>query len=236
MSPQPTCDRALVIIAHPDDAEFWAGGTIATWTDAGTDVAYCVLTDGAAGGFDPGVPRTEIPTIRQAEQRAAADVLGVRAIHFLSLQEGEVAPSPTLKRVLVRIIRRTRPERVITWYPGWNWARFRTSHPNHRATGELALAAIYPDAGNRFAHPELLEDEGLEAWQVPEIWLLNSPQPDHYVDISDVFDRKVAAVRAHGSQTGHRERLAQDLRDRIGPNTAAAHLPAGRLAEAFQVV
>jgi LmbE family N-acetylglucosaminyl deacetylase len=230
-----TPNRALLLIAHPDDAEFWAGGTIATWTDAGIRVTYCVLTNGDVGGFDPSVPRDEVPRIRQAEQRAAADILGVHAVHFLSLREGELVPSVELRRDLVGLIREVRPERIVTWSPEWNWARFRTSHPNHRATGEVALAAIYPDAGNPFAHPALL-DEGLEPWQVPEIWLLNSRAPNHYVDITEVFDRKVAAVRAHASQTAHRERLADELRERIAPNTAAAGLPAGRLAEAFQVI
>jgi LmbE family N-acetylglucosaminyl deacetylase len=145
--------RVLVVVAHPDDAEFWAGGTIAAWTDAGVEVAYCVLTNGDAGGFDPSVPRGEVPGLRQAEQRAAADILGVRDVRFLSLQEDGLVPTVELRRTLVRIIRELRPERVLTWSPEWNWSRFRSSHANHRATGEITLAAIYPDAGNTFAVP-----------------------------------------------------------------------------------
>jgi LmbE family N-acetylglucosaminyl deacetylase len=137
---------------------------------------------------------------------------------------------------LVRVIRQVRPQRVVTWSPEWNWQRFRSSHPNHRATGELALQAIYPDAGNPFAHLPLKEDEGLEAWTVAEIWLLHSPHANHYVDVTDTFDRKLAAVRAHKSQVSHPERLAETLRARIEPNAAAANLPPGHLAEAFQVV
>jgi len=229
-------ERALVIIAHPDDAEFWAGGTIAQWAAAGVAVTYCVLTDGDAGGFDPSVPRSAIPGIRRAEQQAAAAVLGVKDVRFLGLAEDEVRPVPSLRRELVRVIRQVRPHRVITWSPEWNWQRFRSSHPNHRATGEVALHAIYPDAGNPFAHLSLKDDEGLDAWTVAEIWLLHSPHVNHYVDITDTFDQKVAAVRAHTSQVGHRERLAEELRARIEPNRAAANLPPGRLAEAFQVV
>jgi LmbE family N-acetylglucosaminyl deacetylase len=228
--------RALVIIAHPDDAEFWAGGTIARWTDAGAAVTYLVLTDGDAGGFDPKIPRTAIPGIRRAEQEAAAAVLGVEDVRFLGLAEDDVRPHSGLRRDVVRVIRQVRPQRVITWSPEWNWQRFQSSHPNHRATGELALHAIYPDAGNSFAHQPLNDDEGLEAWTVPEIWLLHSPHANHYVDITDTFDRKVTSVRAHKSQVGHRERLAEALRARIAPNIAAAGLPPGRLAEAFQVV
>lgn len=194
-----------------------------------------MLSDGDAGGFDEDVPRAAVPRIRRTEQQEAAKVLGVATVRFLGLGEDEVGHSPQVRRELVRVIRHIRPQRLVTWSPEWNWARFRSSHPNHRATGEAALEAVYPDAGNRFAHMDLLS-EGLEPWTVPEIWLINSPHPDHYVDITDVFDQKVAAVQAHESQVGNRENLAAELRARIEPNAARAGLPPGRLAEAFQVV
>jgi LmbE family N-acetylglucosaminyl deacetylase len=225
-------ERALVIVAHPDDAEFWAGGTIAGWTDAGVAVTYCVLTDGETGGYDPSVPRADMPRIRRAEQRQAAALLGVEDVHFFGLAEGELRPGDLqLRRELVRLIRVVRPQRVITWSPEWNWQRFRSCHPDHRATGEIVLSAIYPDAGNQFAHLPLRE-EGLDAWTVREAWLINSPQVNHYVDITDAFERKVAAVRLHQSQVGNRQDLAKELRERIASNTTAA----GRLAEGFQVV
>jgi LmbE family N-acetylglucosaminyl deacetylase len=230
-------ERALVVIAHPDDAEFWAGGTIAHWSDAGVAVSYLVLTDGEGGGFDETVPRSDIPGIRQEEQRKAAVALGAGEVRFVSWSEGDIIPTADSRREVVRVIRQVRPQRVLTWSPEWNWQRFRTScHADHRATGELALTSIYPDAGNRFAHPSLLESEHLEPWHVPEIWLINSPQPNHYVDVTDTFDRKIAALRAHASQTAHRDKLVEEMRARIAPNTSAASLPEGRLAEAFQVV
>ncbi|MCA1604099.1 MAG: PIG-L family deacetylase [Acidobacteria bacterium] len=229
-------ERALVIVAHPDDAEFWAGGTIAGWTNTGVAVTYCVLTDGETGGYDASIPRGDIPRIRRAEQRKAAALLGVEDVHFFGLAEGELRSGDLqLRRELVRLIRAVRPQRVITWSPEWNWQRFRSCHPDHRATGEIVLSAIYPDAGNQFAHLPLRE-EGLEAWTVQKACLINSPQVNHYVDITDTFERKVAAVRLHQSQVGNREDLAKELRERIASNTAAAGLPAGRLAEAFQVV
>ncbi len=229
--------RALVIIAHPDDAEFWAGGTITAWTAAGVEVSYLVLTDGEAGGFDPSVPRSEVPRIRRDEQLRAAAVLGVTDVRFLGRNEGGLLASNHQVHVeLVRTIRRVRPQRVITWSPEWNWQRFRSCHPDHLATGTLTLHAVYPDAGNPFALPFLSEHEGLDAWTVDEIWLINSPQANHYVDITETFDRKVAAVGTHESQTGHRENVADHLRGRIAANTAAAGLSEGRLAEAFQVV
>ncbi|MGH3813245.1 MAG: PIG-L deacetylase family protein [Pseudonocardiaceae bacterium] len=228
--------RVLVVVAHPDDAEFWAGGTIALWSASGVDVSYLVLTDGGAGGVDAATNRDEIPKIRRSEQRRSASILGVTNVNFLGEHEGELHQSTPLRREIVRMIRQVRPERVVTWSPEWNWEQFRSScHVDHRATGELVLTAIFPDAGNLFAHPDLART-GLEPWTATDIWLLNSPQPNHYVDITDYFDRKVAAVESHVSQVGHRGSMTASLRERIATNTATAGLPDGRLAEAFQVV
>ena len=232
-------ERVLVAVAHPDDAEFWAGGTIARWTDAGVEVSYCVLTNGDAGGFNPALPRDELPRVRQAEQQKAAAILGVQKVQFLDLPEGGLQQnSRDLHIDLVRIIRRARPQIVLTWSPEWNWQRFRSCHPDHLATGAAVLSAIYPDAGNPFALRQLLDSEGLEPWTVREAWLLNSPQREinHYVDITATFDRKVAAVQAHTSQVKEPDTLANRLRERIAPNTAAAGLTEDRLAEAYQVV
>lgn len=233
--PESRDARVLVVIAHPDDAEFWAGGTIARWTSEGVGVTYLVLTDGDAGGFDPSVPREDVPAIRRAEQRAAAAVLGVTDVQFLGRPEGDLAPSRELRREIVRVVRHVRPQRVLTWSPEWNWDRFRTSHPDHRSTGDVTLRSIYPESGNPFAH-QSLEDEGLAPWYPQEIWLLNSRQPNHFVDVTATFDLKVAALRAHVSQTAHREHLETEERDRLAGNTSASGLASGRIAEAFQVV
>ena len=232
-------ERVLVVVAHPDDAEFWAGGTVAGWTDTGIDVTYCVLTDGGGGGFDPDVPRGEIPRIRRAEQQEAAAMLRVREVRFLGSAEGSLRDAPRqLHEDLVRLIRQVRPQRVVTWSPEWNWERFRSCHPDHLATGTAVLNAIYPDASNPFALIHLLHHEGLEPWTVQEAWLLNSPQRgiNHYVDITETSDRKVAPVRAHASQTTDPDTLAERLRERIAPNTAAPGLPEGRLADACHAV
>jgi LmbE family N-acetylglucosaminyl deacetylase len=237
--PDRDVERVLLIIAHPDDAEFWVGGTIARWTDKGIWVSYCVLTDGSGGGFDPDVPRAEVPHIRRAEQQQAAKLLGVSDVKFLGLGEQNLLDDRhQLHENLARVIRQVRPQRVVTWSPEWNWQRFRSSHPDHLATGAAALTAIYPDAGNPFALFHLREKEGLEPWTVREAWLINSPEREvnHYVDITETFDRKVAAVRAHASQVRNPDTLPQRLRERIAQNTAAAGLTEGRLGEAFQVV
>ena len=189
-------ERVLVLVAHPDDAQFWAGGTIAGWTDMGIEVTYCVLTDGGGGGFDPDVPRGEIPRIRRTEQQQAASMLGVREVRFLESAEGSLLDAPRrLHEDLVRVIRQVRPQRVVTRSPEWNWQRFRSCHPDHLATGAVVLKAVYPDASNPFALIHLKQDEGLEPWTVQEVWLINSPQREinHYVDVTETFDRKVAA-------------------------------------------
>src|SRR6266496_5931952 len=130
-------ERVLVIIAHPDDAEFWVGGTIAQWTDDDIRVTYCVLTDGSGGGFDPDVPRAEIPHMRRAEQQQAAKLLGVSEVKFFGLGEQNLLDERReLHENLVRVIRQVRPQRVVTWSPEWNWRRFRSCHPDHLATGD----------------------------------------------------------------------------------------------------
>jgi LmbE family N-acetylglucosaminyl deacetylase len=197
------------------------------------------LSDGEAGGFDPAIPRSQIPQVRRAEQAEAATLLGVRDVRFFGLGEGGFRQdSHELHVDLVRVIRQVRPQRVVTWSPEWNWQWFRSCHPDHLATGAAVLTAIYPDAGNPFALTQLKEQEGLDAWTVPEVWLINSParEVNHYVDITETFDRQVAAVRAHASQIKDLDKLADRLRERIVANTAAAGLPYGRLAGAFQVV
>ncbi|MDT7544304.1 MAG: hypothetical protein QOE99_414 [Actinomycetota bacterium] len=230
-------ERVLVVVAHPDDIDFGAAGTIATWTDSGIEVTYCCITDGDAGGFDPAVPRSEIGGIRQAEQRAAAKEVGVEDVRFLGYPDGRLEVSLDLRRDLSRVIRQVRPHRVLTQSPERNWQRIYASHPDHLAAGEATLCAVYPDARNPFTHLELAE-EGLEAWTVGQVWVMSggSVVVDEYVDVTEVFPRKVAALRAHESQTGHMEDLEGMLRGWLGMNAANAGLGEGRLAEAFRVL
>jgi LmbE family N-acetylglucosaminyl deacetylase len=229
--------RVLVVTAHPDDVDFGAAGTVATWTAAGIEVAYCICTSGDAGGFDA-TPRHKMGPLREAEQRAAAKELGVSDVRFLGYSDGRLTPSLELRRDISREIRRFRPQRVLTQSPEIWWRRLPASHPDHRAAGEAALAAVYPDARNPFAHPELLADEGLEAWSVGELWLMAAPDEriDHVVDITDTVGRKVAALRAHASQTTHMTDLDERIRSLGGTWAHRFGLTAGRFAEAFQIV
>lgn len=229
-------ERALVITAHPDDVDFGAAGTIRRWTDAGIEVSYCICTDGDAGGFDPAVDRAEIPGIRRAEQVAAAQAVGVSDVRFLGYRDGRLTPSLELRRDISRVIRQVRPQRALIQSPERNWARVGASHPDHLAAGTAAIAAIYPDARNPFAHPELLRDEGLQEWAIPETWVMAHPDNNHVVDITDLIEVKFAALRAHASQTAHRDDLDRFVREWLTASATAAGLPEGRLAERFFVV
>ncbi len=228
--------RILIIAAHPDDVDFGSAGTIAGWTDAGASVSYCIVTSGEAGGSDRSVSRPEMVTIRQAEQTAAAKQVGVHDLRFLGYQDGQVEPTLSLRRDLARVIRQVRPERVVCPSPERNYARLGVSHPDHRAVGSAALDAVYPDSRNPFAFPELLAEESLEPWTVREVWISGGLTPNHYVDVTVTFARKIAALRSHASQISDPDELERRLRGWLASTAAAAGLPDGSLAEAFQVL
>ncbi len=229
-------ERALVITTHPDDVDFGAAGTLAAWTDAGIEVAYCVVTDGEAGGFDPSVPRDEIRRIRRAEQTAAAKAVGVTDLTFLGYPDGRLVTTLELRRDLCRAIRQVRPQRVLCPSPERNWQRIYASHPDHLAAGDASLAVVYPDARNPFAHPELLDD-GYEPWTVLEVWMMAAPSANRWVDITDTLPRKLDALRSHVSQdTDVDGKLVERMRGWGAFVAKEAGLHEGRLAEAFFVI
>ncbi len=226
-------ERVLIVSAHPDDVDFGVAGSVATWTDAGIDVTYAIVTDGSAGGSDRSIPRAEMVEIRKAEQTAAAKTVGVTDVVFLGYPDGRLAPTLDLRRDLSRVIRQRRPQRVVAQSPDRVYSRIYASHPDHLAAGEAALCAVYPDARNPFAHPELLDDEGLEPWAVSEVWIMANETPDQFVDITDAFDRKLEALRCHVSQLPDPDRVDPLLRDWASANAERAGFPRGRLAEGF---
>lgn len=228
-------ERVLVVSAHPDDVDFGVAGSIATWTAAGIDVSYCIVTDGDAGGDDRDLPRPEMARVRRAEQTAAAKTLGVTDLHFLGYPDGRLQPTLDLRRDLSRVIRVVQPQRVVCQSPERIWERVYASHPDHLAAGEAAVAAVYPDSRNPFAHPELL-DAGLEPWTVPQLWLMAHPSVDIYVDTTGTIDKKVAALRCHASQMPDPDGLDQRMRDWGAMSAERVGLPEGRLAEAFKLV
>ncbi len=228
-------ERILVVTAHPDDVDFAAAGSVAVWTDAGVEVAYCIATDGEAGGEDLTLPRSEMATIRRREQREAAARVGVTDVTFLGFPDGRLQADLDLRLGISRVVRRFRPDRVVTQSPERNWARIYASHPDHLAAGEAAACAVYPDSRNPFAFPELL-DEGLEPHTVPEMWIMTTERADRAVDATDSFDRKLAALRSHRSQVGDGDHLDELLRTWMSGTALAAGLPDGRFAEAFLLV
>ena len=228
-------ERVVVVSAHPDDVDFGAAGTVATWTDAGLEVVYCICTDGQAGGFEPGVSRDQIPAIRRAEQLAAAEIVGVKDVRFLGGVDGELAATPELVRDIVTTIRDVRPQRMLIQSAERDWLRIYRSHPDHLVAGEAAIRAIYPAARNPFTFPELL-GRGLEPWTVREAWLAAHPTTNHAVDVTTVFDRKVKAILSHRSQHPDPDRIEPMMRGALAANAASFGLPDGTLAEAFFVI
>jgi LmbE family N-acetylglucosaminyl deacetylase len=224
-------ERALVVSAHPDDVDFGASGTVARLTAAGCEVSYAIVTDGDAGEAPEGVARDAVAELRQGEQRAAAAAVGVDDVHFLGFPDGRLEVELPLRAALSRVMREVRPDVVLCQSPERRYDRVFASHPDHLVAGEATLQAVYPDARNPYAHPELAAD-GLEAWTVREVWVFAHPKADRFVDITDTVDAKIAALRAHASQTS-----AMDL-DVLVRTWAAATavdggLGDGRLAEGF---
>jgi len=231
----PDVQRVLVVTAHPDDVDFGAAGSVARWTSEGVDVAYCIVTNGEAGGFDEAMPRSSVAAVRQAEQRAAASVVGVSDVTFLGHPDGYLEATIALRRDIARVVRRVRPHRVVCQSPQRLWGRIFASHPDHLAAGEAALCAVYPDSRNPYAFGDLLE-EGLEPWVVGEVWMMAHDQANRWVDISATFDRKVKALLCHTSQLPDPDATDGRLREWAKANAAAGGLADGALAEAFYAI
>ncbi len=228
-------ERALAVMAHPDDVDFGAAGTVAALTDVGVEVVYCLVTDGQAGGFDHSIPRAEMATIRRREQTEAAAAVGVTDLRFLGYMDGSVVADLDLRHDISAVIRDVRPQVVIAQNPLRTLDSTYGSHPDHIATAEATFSAVYPDARNPFAF-EGRAIAGVPDWSVDEIWVMFGPDADGVVDITAQLERKLAALMCHASQ--HRDPEALEARVRSWwQDIAETHgLPAGASAEAFRVV
>jgi LmbE family N-acetylglucosaminyl deacetylase len=204
---------ALVLFAHPDDAEFSCGGTVARWVADGCEVHYVCVTDGSAGSNDPDTTRDAMREVRVRELRAAADVLGVASVTLLGELDGFLEVTPETRKKVTREVRRLRPEVIVAPDPSRLWfGNSYINHADHKAAGALALSAVMPDGPTRVLFQEL-EEEGIEPFEVPNLYLVAN-EPDTFVDITDTFDVKIKALRAHASQIGPgmEERVAERAR------------------------
>lgn len=235
MEPLGQVGRVLVVAAHPDDVDFGAAGSVAKWVAQGTEVIYAIVTDGGAGGFDPSVERSKMPSIRRSEQLAAAKVVGVDQVDFLGYLDGELEVTIQLRRDISRVIRRYRPDRVLCQSPERNLTRIFSSHPDHLAAGSATLSAVYPDARNPFTFVELIE-EGYQPHSVKDVLLQAHPEPDSYEDVTGFVDMKVKAVLAHASQHSDPARTENMVRSWLADAAGRAGLEIGGAAELFKYV
>ena len=205
-------ELVMVIEAHPDDAEFTVAGTVAKWAQEGKAVIYVICTDGSRGTNDPQVKPESLVAIRKGEQEAAARLLGVEEIVYLGYEDGTLQPTLALRRDLTRVIRRYRPDIVICSDPTVRYyGDGYLNHPDHRAAGDAALDAVFPSASTRYIFPELL-DEGLEPHKVQAVYIRGSLSPNFWVDISDIIELKIAALKKHESQVSHIQGLEEGIR------------------------
>lgn len=224
---------ALVLFAHPDDAEFMCGGTIVRWTREGCEVHYVVCTDGSAGSNEPGASREETAPVREREQRAAADVLGVKSVTFLGERDGMLEVNLDTRRKVCREVRRLRPEVLVAPDPSRLWYGTRyINHWDHKQAGLLALTAVMPDAPTRVMFDEL-EREGIEPYEIPNLWL-SSNEPDTYVDITETIDVKIEALAQHVSEEG--EAAAPWVRERARETGEQAGYEYAEAFKAFRFV
>ncbi len=211
--------RILVVLAHPDDPEFFCGATIARWTQAGHTVIYWLLTCGDKGTADRAISSEQLCSLRHEEQRAAAAVLGVHEVRFLGFPDGYLVPDLALRKEITRMIRTIRPDVLVTCDPtSLFMGENRLNHPDHRAAGQAALDAVYPPARDHLYFPELLQD-GLEPHAVREVWVSGTLQPTLRLDVTDLWETKIRALYEHKSQIGDPQKLAERMRSRLAPGS-----------------
>jgi LmbE family N-acetylglucosaminyl deacetylase len=206
----------LVILAHPDDPEFFCGGTLARWTKAGHEVRYCLITCGDKGTKDRSISSEDLCVIRQQEQREAANVLGVRKVRFLDYPDGYLVPDLALRKELTRVIRQERPDVLVTCDPQSLFVGGeRLNHPDHRAAGQASLDAVFPCARDYLYFPELLVEEHLEPHIVPEVWVSGTQNPNVVIDITGIWSQKLEALQKHASQIGDPQEFIERMNKRI---------------------
>lgn len=207
--------KILVLLAHPDDPEFFCGATLARWAKAGHEIVYCLITCGDKGTNDPSITRETLCGMRVEEQNAAAAVIGVKRVRFLGYPDGYVVPDLGLRKEITRVVRQEKPDIVVTCDPTTLYSfGTRLNHPDHRAAGQVVLDAIFPAVGNPMYFEDLRIEEGLEPHQVKEVWVSLSLEPNVIMDVTADWETKINALYKHKSQIGEPEKLAERMRER----------------------
>jgi LmbE family N-acetylglucosaminyl deacetylase len=221
-------ESAMVIVAHPDDAEFTIAGTVAAWTKAGCRVTYVVCTDGNIGSHEPGMTIQKLAEVRRAEQRAACGRLGVSEVQFLGYDDGQLQPTLDLRRDLVRVVRQHKPEVVITQDPTRLFMGDEyINHPDHRAAAQAALDAVAPAS----AMPLLWPEAGAPH-RVRQVYVFGNDEPNVWVDITETIEQKIAALKQHASQMGDWDptEMIEEWNAEMGKEKGLAY------AESFRVI
>jgi LmbE family N-acetylglucosaminyl deacetylase len=230
----PVQQKILVILAHPDDPEFFCGATLARWAAAGHEIHYCLLTCGDKGG-DENVTPVELCADRRGEQEKAAAVIGARSVRFLEHEDGYLVPSLDLRKEVVRLIRQARPEVIVTCDPTnlFPFTGYGLNHPDHRAAGQIVLDAVFPAAGNPHYFPELIREEGLQPHSVKEVWVSLPANPTVIFDVTEAWETKLRALKEHKSQIGDPLKFEERMRAR---HTEDSTPEKPRYEERFRVV
>jgi len=224
--------KILVILAHPDDPEFFCGASITRWTTAGHQVVYCLLTCGDKGTKERNLTTSELCTIRRIEQNEAAKVLGVTEVRFLEYPDGYLIPNLELRKDITRIIRQEHPDILVTCDPQTLYIRDSyINHPDHRAAGQAVLDAVFPAARDHLNFVELWRDEELEPHIVKEVWVSLTLEPNLTLDVTDYWETKIEAIKKHNSQISEPDVLEKRMRDRY---TQDSNLENPRYEEGFK--
>jgi len=225
----------LVILAHPDDPEFFCGATLARWAGAGHHLTYLLLTCGDKG-FNPTTHPEMTPeklcAIRHEEQHAAAKVIGAKEVHFMEFPDGYLVPDLNTRRDVVREIRRYKPDILLTCDPQTVFAMYGLNHPDHRAAGQVVLDAVFPAAGSPVFFPELL-NEGFEPHMPKEIWCSLTNQPNTTLDVTDTWDIRLKAILEHKTQVQDVKKLIERMKSRRAEDSTEEN---PRYEEKFRVV
>ena len=208
--------RAMVVVAHPDDAEYGCSGTVAKWCRLGWEVVYVLCSDGSKGTEDRSISSAELIEIRRQEQIEAGKILGLKGVAFLGYPDGYLEPTLNMRRDITRQIRMHRPDILVTTNPTRDISNGRyIGHPDHFAAGEAAFSAVFPSARDHLTFPELLEDEGLEPHKVSELWMMmySRDRADRYSILEEAdVEKSIRALVAHASQIGDPDKTREMMK------------------------